>query len=269
VIKAFGTENNIDRREISEMALRLSPSCAEAYIVRADVESEPVRKIEMLEKATQIAFDQLDSSRFQRPDGYFWQMMITRPYMRCITALALALWETGDKSSAIDHFKALLKLNPADNQGLRFRLLNWMLAFDASNAEVDKYLTEYEREQSAFGTYARALWQFIRHGDGKPSQIALRKAIESNKFVPALLCGTVKSPSLKITRVVRGTPEEAIAYQRTASGAWQTADGALDWLARNCSALLHSKSISRKIAAAKEFRSSGAWVAPAPAELRQ
>jgi tetratricopeptide (TPR) repeat protein len=267
VVQAFLSVNNNERVTKAADALELWPKCAEAYIVLAELETNADKRIELLEKGTGVACSQFDCSRFDDPHGFFWQKLTTRPYMRCRTALALALWENGKKQSAIDHFKALLKFNPSDNQGLRFRLLNWLLEYDASDPSIDEYFKQYEQERSAFGKYAFALWSFVRYGNEKRALKALNMALEANKFVPAFLCGAVPLPNYTAKRVVRGAVPEAVAYYKFGNGGWQKVDGAIAWLKQNCSALLSSKTLLRKIETAEEWTSKGTWAGPMPMEL--
>lgn len=267
VAEAFATRHKSKRLTKAHEALRLSPACAEAYIVLAGLEGEHGKKVELLEKGIEIASKSLDNSRFLEPDGYFWQEMITRPYMRCRTALAQTLWEMGDKRMAILHLKEILRLNPYDNQGIRFHLLSWMLEFDVDAPDVDDYCKEYESDESAFVKYACLLWKFARHGAGEHSRRSLEAATEVNEFVPAILCGRAKRPILNNARVERRTPQEAIAYECSGGRAWHGVAGALDWLAESCPHLLNSKRILQEIAMAKEFKVDGQWAEPIPIEI--
>jgi len=260
VAKAFATTNSSERQSWAREALNLSPLCAEAYIVLAEPEAEPDRKIQLLERGIEIAFTQIDQSRFQQPDGYFWEKITTRPYMRCRTALALTLWQHGRKQEAVGQMKELLRLSPGDSQGLRFHLVNWLL--EVNDPEADEYCAKYAHCESAFVQYACVLQKFRRHGDSKQSRKELDAAIKANKFVPAVLCDRASVPNIKASRVVRGSAQEAIAYSRIGAAAWRGTDGALDWLSKNCSPLLQSKTTLRKIACAEDYKHGGTWVSP-------
>lgn len=54
------------------------------------------------------------------PEGEFWGILETRPYMRALHGLGLTAWKQGHLDQAIDFFKRMLKLNPNDNQGVRY-----------------------------------------------------------------------------------------------------------------------------------------------------
>ena len=68
-------------------------------------------------------------------------------------------------------------------------------------------------------------------------------------------------------RVVRGSVAEAVAYFRLGNDAWHKIDGAIDWLKEHCGTLLSSKTLSRKIKSAEEWKSEGPWAGPMPMEL--
>ena len=58
---------------------------------------------------------------FVEDAGDFWLIFETRPYMRARAALAATLWRLGRREEAVEHQRELLRLNPRDNQGLRYR----------------------------------------------------------------------------------------------------------------------------------------------------
>ena len=64
---------------------------------------------------------------FEEYDGHFWGFLETRPYMRARHGLALTLLKLGEEAVAMEHFRVMLKLNPNDNQGIRYLLLGSLL----------------------------------------------------------------------------------------------------------------------------------------------
>ena len=62
----------------------------------------------------------LGPQAFKEYAGHFWGFLETRPYMRARAGLAGALLKLGDVDGAIDHFRDMLRLNPNDNQGIRY-----------------------------------------------------------------------------------------------------------------------------------------------------
>jgi hypothetical protein len=53
-----------------------------------------------------------------------WGYIDNRPLMRCLHGYGLCLWRSGDKEAARQVFERMLWLNPRDNQGARFLLVD-------------------------------------------------------------------------------------------------------------------------------------------------
>ena len=51
-----------------------------------------------------------------------WSCIDNRPFLRALHGLALCLWRLGDFAEALAILKRILRLNPDDNQGVRFLL---------------------------------------------------------------------------------------------------------------------------------------------------
>jgi tetratricopeptide (TPR) repeat protein len=78
---------------------------------------------------------------FKEYDGHFWGFLETRPYMRARHGLALALLKLGEEEEAMKHFRAMLKLNPGDNQGIRYLLLGCLLKRNEPVTSHSGYIT--------------------------------------------------------------------------------------------------------------------------------
>jgi tetratricopeptide (TPR) repeat protein len=70
----------------------------------------------------------LGKAAFRDDVGSFWGILETRPYMRARQGLAEALWTTGLRDETAEHYQDMLRLNPNDNQGIRYLLLDCLLA---------------------------------------------------------------------------------------------------------------------------------------------
>ncbi|MDQ2896865.1 MAG: hypothetical protein M3Y09_14665 [Actinomycetota bacterium] len=86
------------------------------------------QKRELLECGVAAGERALGQRVFQEEVGDFWLIFETRPYMRACSALAATLWRLGRRGEAVEHQCELLRLNARDNQGLRYRQANWLLA---------------------------------------------------------------------------------------------------------------------------------------------
>ena len=92
--------------------------------------------------------------------------------MRARAALAATL-RLGRREDAVAHQRELLRLNPRDNQGLRYRQANWLLALEAYD-ELDQLFAAHAGDGNAPGfTYTRALAALARRGASAQAQTLL------------------------------------------------------------------------------------------------
>ena len=120
--------------------------------------------------------------------GLFWGLLETRPYMRARAGLAQALWTSGDRDEAIAHYREMLRLNPGDNQGLRYVLAAALLEIGDDEA-LQELLKAYDQDGSPYWTYTKALLAFRAAGATKQAGTLLAEAVRSNAHVPAFLSG--------------------------------------------------------------------------------
>lgn len=76
--------------------------------------------------------------------------------MRAWSALAETLWALGRQEEAVGHQSELLRLNPNDNQGIRYRQAECLLAL-ARYEELDELFAAYEDDAAAAFAYTKAL----------------------------------------------------------------------------------------------------------------
>jgi tetratricopeptide (TPR) repeat protein len=217
--------------ELARRALELSADCADAFLILAQEEAQSREAaLELYRKAYEAGRRALDPAVFEEAEGDFWAVMETRPYMRARLALAESLWDLGRKEEALGHLRELIRLNPSDNQGVRYILLQCLLESGADD-ELADLLARYGRDPSSAIAYTRALWQFRRAGRGKVADAALAEALRANPHVPAFLLKRKPLPARAPSSVGMGSPEEAEAYAAGALGVWHQTLGAVDWLA--------------------------------------
>ena len=169
----------------------------------------------------------LGPDAFTDPDREFWGDVSTRPYMRARAGLAECLFEQGDLESAVAHFRALLQLNPGDNQGLRYRLLT-MLLLAERNDEAEALLKEFGEPSPQF-SYAAVLLA-LRAQDHREARRRLRAALKSNRRVPAYLTGRKDLPVDLPSHYAYGSDEEAVLCADDLIVPWSSTPGAVEWL---------------------------------------
>src|SRR5205807_84481 len=119
----------------------------------------------------------------------------------------------------LGHLRELMRLNPSDNQGVRYILLQCLLESGADE-ELGALLSRYGEDASPEIAYTRALWQFRRAGRSKAADAALAEALRANPHVPAFLLKRKPLPSSAPSAVAPGGTEAAGAYASGALAAW-------------------------------------------------
>ena len=119
------------------------------------------------------------------PKGGFWGILESRPYMRALHGLGLTAWKDGRINEAISIFEQMLKLNPNDNQGVRY-LIGPLFHQKGETAEAFKWYRKNIDDPHNIYNYGLALFQ------QKKTEQAIEiliLAISSNPYVAPLLLG--------------------------------------------------------------------------------
>jgi tetratricopeptide (TPR) repeat protein len=116
------------RVTLAHKALAISPLCADAYVLLAEEEAKSVQEaLEYYRKGVEAGGQVLGPKRFKEYAGHFWGFLETRPYMRARAGLAATLNALGEVDAAISHYRDMLRLNPNDNQGIRYELASCLM----------------------------------------------------------------------------------------------------------------------------------------------
>jgi len=218
------------RVTLARKALTMSPDCADAYILLAEATRNPTEAKAHYEHGVEAGARVLGPQPFKEDVGHFWGIMETRPYMRARQGLAEVLWVLGERQDAIGHATDMLRLNPGDNQGIRYLLANWLLAEGEDDA-LGRLLKAYPDEGSATWAYTRALLTFRRKGAGSAATRALKTALRTNPYVPFYLFGLRAFPEELPGYIGMGDESEAVSYVAESITTWVETVGALDWFA--------------------------------------
>jgi len=149
--------------------------------------------------------------------------------MRARLGLAQALWSSGERQPAIEHLQDMLRLNPGDNQGVRYILLVWLLHRD-DDAAIRVLFEAYPDDVSAIWTYGRAFHAFRHDGDTPASRRLRTDARRWNPHVPDYLSRRKRLPRTLPDYIGFGDESEAIICAAEQLALWSTTPGALAWL---------------------------------------
>jgi len=97
-------------------------------------------------KATEIGFEKTKKKFTKWPKEMHWGNMDNRAYLRAIQYMGELYWDSGNLEGAIEIFRLLLKLNPGDNQGIRYEIV--ALYAGLSGEDVDKMFEDGNKTQN-------------------------------------------------------------------------------------------------------------------------
>jgi tetratricopeptide (TPR) repeat protein len=230
--RAFDEPSDERRVELAREALAISPDCADAYGLLADQSRNRKEELRLWEQAVAAGERALGPKGFEEAAGHFWGVLETRPYMRARMGLALALWTAGRRDEAIAHLQEMLRLNPNDNQGVRYTLAGFLLSQDRDD-DLGRLLEQYSEEGSADWAYTRALFAFRRQGDSIEARRLLKAAIKRNEHVPAYVTGRKFPPNSPPGMYSPGDESEALNYLGNFLAGWKSTPGAVAWMRAN------------------------------------
>lgn len=231
--EAWEQTTSRSRIALARKALGISPLCADAYVLLAEEAARSVEEArDFYAKGVEAGELALGPEGFAEYAGHFWGFLETRPYMRARVGLALTLLKLSDEDGAISHFRDMLRLNPNDNQGIRYLLAGCLLR-RGEEVALKELLASYKDEGSAFWLYTQALLAFRDGGeeDERATRLA-REAWDANEHVPAILAGTKPPAPSEEGYITMGGPDEATDYVKECGSAWHRTPGAVAWLTK-------------------------------------
>lgn len=220
-------------RKLIKDALKLDPNCSDAYIMQGDMADSLPNAIKFYRQAVAAGERAAGPENFAKNKGHFWGILETRPYMRALQTLASALWFYGEADEAIELFQTMLELNPDDNQGARYPLLNALLML-RRHEDALALLDEYD-DGTAHWLFNRALQLFRVEGRSKQAREAMQDALDANELIADMLLGfeEMADPEEMSDLIGFGDESEATAYVAMCFALWVSTPGAQYWLQEN------------------------------------
>ena len=236
------------RIALANKALTISPLCADAYVLLAEEKAKSAKEaLEYYRKGVDAGSQALGTKAFNEYAGHFWGFLETRPYMRARAGLAATLDALGDVEAAIGHYRDMLRLNPGDNQGIRYVLARCFMKSRDIEA-LRRLLQQFDEDGTGLWLYTRALVAFRDNGAGdKTAKELARKACKANRHVPAALAGVKSVKSSMNGYVTIGGEDEAAHYVEEWGFDWVTTPGAVDWLAKIAADMASTRKDGRSI----------------------
>ena len=137
----------------------------------------------------------------------------------------------GRKDEAIEHYQALLRLNPDDTQGVRYVCLIALLAA-GRDVEAGALLARYPDDADTLWCYGAALWAYRQEGDGRADASGYAShsgAIAACPLISRALGTGRVACRIRMPRAARRRPRSAPPQLEEA---WHATAGSEDWLRR-------------------------------------
>jgi tetratricopeptide (TPR) repeat protein len=229
---AWDEQNPAKRLALAHKALKESKDCADAYVLLAEEEADSLKQaFEYFQRGVEAGEHALGQDFFKKNRGPFWGLLETRPYMRAMEGMANCLWKLKRKEEALNTYQKILHLNPNDNQGIRYVLVDLLLSLNRET-EVKKLIQQYKGDWSAVWKYTDALLGFWKSGETATTNRKLTQALEENQHVPDYLLGKKRIPGHLPASLSMGEESEAVDYAANHLNYWRKTPGAIEWLER-------------------------------------
>lgn len=229
IYEAFDSPDPKQQIQLATQALAISPDCADAYVMLGECARSAQEARQLYEQGVAAGRRTLGEDAFEELAGHFWGCLETRPYMRVRLELAKVLLQLGERREAAEHLQDMLRLNPEDNQGVRYILLGLLIELDLDD-RASALIEQYPEDCSAEWHYGRALLAFRRACDTPLARTLLNKAMKRNPHVPPYLVGSKHIPANLPPYFSPGEESEAHSYSAAHLRCWKATPGAIPWL---------------------------------------
>jgi tetratricopeptide (TPR) repeat protein len=218
---------------LARNAIRIEPNAIDCYNILAQGTDLTGERIAFAKEGVRLGEIQFKDEIASAPnDDYpFYGILETRPYMRALHGLALALWSDerpGAKDEAIEVAQHALQICPNDNIGFRFLLLEWLATQDRWTEGYPIAKTYGEDAMVPLRMWA-SLYRF-QAGELDYAKERLDAALQYNPHIVKELIKKKRSKLSPMTMVAHGSIEEAQHYASTAYEIWRNVPGAIEWL---------------------------------------
>ena len=209
----------IKRKKLIEEALTIYPNSPDAYLLLAEEANSELEFGEILKKAVQVGEKDLGKAFFLENKGHFWMMTETRPYMRAKALHADFLYESGAEKEAFKQYQEMLRLNPNDNQGIRYILLTLYIESEQFK-EAQELINDFSDEGTASFLFNKVLVDYLVNGLTSHTKAFIKEANKQNPFVKKYLLGKKKIPHEYLDHMGFGDETEAIVYAQENMHLW-------------------------------------------------
>lgn len=139
-----GVKEKKEALKLLNTALEIDEDCVQTYIgfiFAYGAIGDAKKRQEMVK----LAYEKTLKKFPQWPKLMQWGWLENRAYMRVIQCMGELYWDSGENDKAIELFRLLLKLNPNDNQGIRYEIS--ALYAGITGLDINKMMDEGNQKQ--------------------------------------------------------------------------------------------------------------------------
>lgn len=198
--------------------------------------------IDYMNKSVSEAKKLISPKLYEELMGMLWFEKSARPLLKCKRQLAELYASNGGFNEAINEYFGILDLDICDYQRIRYDLVN-LLLHEKRYEDFEDLIEQYDKDQSMFILYPRALYYFNKN-DNVNAKRYIKKAFQSNIFLPKYLLGVKKVEGDSLEKVTTPEENDARVYFSNGYNVWANSKGALHWLSDELFLYASKKGIS-------------------------
>jgi tetratricopeptide (TPR) repeat protein len=210
VWEAWDVLTAAEARKLAQKALEIDSACSDAFNVLAFYGRDPQKRKEYYKEAVRTFHERYGKIYFDKNSGRFWDILETRPFMYALQGYGRSFWEDGETAQAIETYDYMLELNPNDDQGVRFVLINWL--FITGNLKRVRRLLSRYKDNVAGILFGKLLLSLLDDKYQKRRKKILFEIMTYNPHLAPYLLGARKLPKTIPDRIVLGSANEAASY---------------------------------------------------------
>lgn len=217
-----------ERVRLAKEALKKDKKCVDAHVLLGHESATTLEEArDLFLKAVELGEKSLSKKTIE--SDQWWADLRTRPLMRAKMELGSVLWLMGQREDALNYLRELMRVNPQDHQGVRYRLIYFLISKRLYD-EAKELLNQFVSEGASTWKYAKALLDYILSKNSLRAKQSMRDAIAFNEFAPGLFYGDEEFPEVMPAYVGSHTPDEAVECAALGIEHWRTTDGAMEWM---------------------------------------
>ncbi|MFO8061339.1 MAG: hypothetical protein R6U31_00260 [bacterium] len=245
VYDAYDEKDIEEYRQKALDALKLDDMCADAYnILGNSCTNEPEKALEYYNKAIEAFEKRYTADYIEKEKGEFFYIVKTRPYIRALSGKMIAQEMLENISEARQTAEYIMELARADQMGVRYSLLIYLIAekdWQGLRALLDNEL--FNEDDSLEFTFSKSMYAYQTNSKCKEALESFADLLSRNKYILRILVGEMDyQPENPVKEYGPGSVEEANLFIHGISAILKKDSRIISSWMRDMSDALHEES---------------------------